>query len=283
MRPIDLTNKAIVISGASSGIGAATAVACAQAGMKVALGARRRDKLERVAEEIVALGGEHALVCEIDVADRQQCEAFVDAAVERFGGVYAVFANAGYGAELGVMEMTDEQIRRMFDVNFFGSLDLVRAGVEHFRRRGRAEGEPLAGHALFCSSCVSNMPLPYYSVYSATKACQAHVAAGMRFELAEEHVAVSSVHPIGTNSEFFDQVRSRSDRKKLIDHTPDSKLQSPAFVAGQIVNCLRRPRREVWPGWQGLGVRLGMAITGAFPGIGDGVLRKQVKQRLERD
>jgi NAD(P)-dependent dehydrogenase (short-subunit alcohol dehydrogenase family) len=272
---IDLTGKPIVITGASSGIGAATALACARAGMPVAVGARRVDKLDRVVRSIQRAGG-RAIAVPTDVSDPEQCAALIQETAARFGTVYGVFANAGYGEEIAVDVMSDQGLRAMFETNFFGSLNIVRPALSLMRQ----SPGPSRGHVLICSSCLARMTLPYYGAYSATKAAQAHIARAMKFELEPEGIHVSSIHPIGTRTEFFEQVEKVAGKTQLISHSPDAFMQSPEFVARKVVACLRRPRAEVWTGLQGGFVRFGMSVCTMFPHMGNFVLRGMVKRRL---
>jgi short-subunit dehydrogenase len=272
---IDLRDRPIAITGASSGIGAATAIACARAGMPVVLAARRADKLDTVVQRIKAEGG-RALAVACDVTDAEQCRAVVDQTVAQFGSIYAAFANAGYGEETALLEMSDEKVRAMFEANFYGTLNLVRPAARRMVDAGR-------GHVLICSSCLARMAIPYYSIYSATKASQALVGRAMAIELGPMGVHVSTVHPIGTKTEFFDTAATRSGgRSALTSHSSDRFMQSADFVASRIVRCLQRPRPEVWTGWSGKGVRLGMAICAALPGIENMVLRRMVRTRMAK-
>ncbi len=268
---IDLRGKPIAITGASSGIGAATALACADAGMPVALGARRTEQLEKLAQMIRARGG-RALPFPMDVTDPHACEAFVRACVKEFGSIYAVYANAGYGVETTVEETSDAAMRQIFEVNFFGSLNVIRPAIPYMKRAK-------AGHILLCSSCLAKLAVPYYAAYSATKAAQAHVGRAMNLELEPFGVHASVVCPIGTSTEFFDKVKTETGGSRLVVHTPKGSMQSPEVVARATVKCLRRPRAEVWTsGW----TRLGMAICNAFPGIEHRMLRKMVADRAQK-
>ncbi|HMN41441.1 MAG TPA: SDR family NAD(P)-dependent oxidoreductase [Phycisphaerales bacterium] len=272
---IDLSGRPIAITGASSGIGAATAVACARAGMPVALGARRIDRLEAVAGAIRSAGG-RAVCVGVDVTRPEDCRVLVDTCVREFGSIYAVYANAGYGEEAPLAGMSDERVRAMFETNFFGSLNVVRPALE----RMLANPGPDRGHILWCSSCLARMALPNYSVYCATKAAQAHAATAMRHELRGKGVRVSSVHPIGTRTEFFEQVQKLSGGERKTFTLPKGMYQTPEFVAARTVKCLRRPRGEVWTGLAGLSVRTGMALAMMFPGLADWSLgRMQAKGR----
>lgn len=272
MPTIDLRGRPIVITGASSGIGAATAIACAKAGMPVALGARRVDKLESIAATIRAQGG-HAITLATDVTKPEDCRALIDACVQEFGSIYAVYANAGYGEESALHEMPDERVRAMFETNFFGSLNIIRPALEHMLK---APG-PHRGHILWCSSCLARMSIPNYSIYCATKAAQAHAATAMRHELRPQHIHVSSVHPIGTRTEFFDQVQQRSGGERKTITLPRRMYQTPEFVARKTVQCLRRPRGEVWTGLSGAGVRIGMSLATMMPRLADWGLRRMGK------
>lgn len=267
---VDLTGRPICITGASAGIGAATAIECARAGMPVMLAARRADRLHGVAETIRASGGK-AEVFVVDVADPDSCARMIDATAAAFGSVYSVFANAGYGVERAIHEMTDAELRDIFEVNFFGSVHSFMPAIPKMIERG-------AGHVLLCSSCVSRFALPYYGAYSATKAAQHHIGSAMRLELEQFGVHVSTVHPVGTKTEFFDVARDRSGRADLIERTSERFMQRPERVARAVVRCLRRPCAEVWT--SGL-VRWGVALSGVAPGLTDLVLRRMVRRRLD--
>jgi short-subunit dehydrogenase len=275
--PIDLTGKPIAITGASSGIGAATALACAKAGMPVALGARRADKLETLVRQIESAGG-RAFAMTMDVTRPEQCEQLVEQTVSRFGSIYAVYANAGYGEERAVGETTDADLRAMFETNFFGSMNVIRPALA--RMLAVPGPGPERGHILFCSSCLAKMTVPFVGVYCATKAAQNHVGRAMRLELRPKGVEVSTVHPIGTRTEFFDQMAARSGGSKLTEHSPSWFMQTADFVARCTVACLRRPRAEVWPGVRGRLVRTGMALGNMMPNIADAAMRGMVNRRM---
>jgi short-subunit dehydrogenase len=289
---VDLRGRPIAITGASSGIGAATAVECARAGMPVAIGARREDRLREVAERIRAIGGKVVAV-PMDVCREEDCRRLVDAAAEAFGSLYAVFANAGYSVERPVGGMSDEELRAIFECNFFGTMHTVRAALERIRSSaagagGRAGGGASGarggrgetrGHVLICSSCLSKMTVPLVGAYSATKAAQNHVGRAMRLELAGEGIEVSTVHPVGTRTEFFEEMARRSGVDRSVQHVPEVFMQKPERVARAVVRCLRRPRAEVWTS---LGTRLGMAACVAFPGVEDFYLKRMIRRAAAR-
>lgn len=235
-----LDDRVIAITGASSGIGHATALACAHAGMDVALSARRVDLLESLAARIRALG-RRAFCLACDVASEEQVNRFIAESHRELGRLDAVLANAGYGFEAGVADMSDAQLREIFEVNFHGTLRVIRAALPIFRaQRG--------GHILITSSAVGRFTLPYYAAYTATKAAQTHIGRALRVELAPERIDVSTIHPITTTTDFFEVSAARSGRRSipLARQVSSLFIQSPERVADAIVRCLKRPVSEVW-------------------------------------
>jgi short-subunit dehydrogenase len=257
--PRKLTGKVMVITGASSGIGAATALACARAGMDLVLNARRAEPLEAVAGEARKLGRGVELVIG-DVTDAGMSARLLDAAERRFGRFDVVFANAGYGLNKPLHELDDAALRRIFDVNFFAASDLLREAARRLiaaRRRG---------HLLMCSSSIAKFTLPTFAAYSATKAAQHHVCQAMRIELKSYGIDVSSVHPITTETGFSAVAAELSGQPpgamSPADQLPRWLRQTPEVVADAIVRCLRRPTPEVWTSTI---VRILAPILSAFP------------------
>jgi len=270
-------NRVVVVTGASSGIGAATARACAASGMRVVLVARRADRLRKVADACEDAGGKaHALA--IDVAAAGASEEILAHAVSAFGRVDVVFANAGYGTRAGLIDMSERDLRAMFDVNFFAALSLCRAAA----RRWIAAGQP--GHLIMSSSCIGKFPLAYHGAYCATKASQAMACAALRAELQSHRIAVSSVHPITTKTEFFVESDRRSgagdSTTEVPDHAPSFLVQSPERVAAAVVRCMHRPVPEVWTSSL---VRLSAALFTAWPWLLHQVLDRQAVMERDQD
>jgi short-subunit dehydrogenase len=267
---VDLAGKPIAITGASSGIGRATAIACARAGMPVVVAARRLDRLESVVQEIRAAGGRAEAIA-ADVSREADCRAVVDRTVDAFGSIYAVFANAGYGLEKPVLECSEAELRAIFESNFWGTLHTVRPALERML-------PAKSGHVLICSSCLSKIGMPFHAAYTATKAAQDHFARALRLELRATGVHVSSVHPIGTRTEFFDQSEERSGGRRA-PRPPSFFMQPPERVANAVVRCLRRPKGEVWTS---LPSRLAFAAGVAFPRLTDALLSRMVPRQQSR-
>ena len=141
---MEIRGKTALVTGASEGIGRATALALARAGARVVAAARRRDRLDAVVAEIEGAGGQ-ALAVVADVADDASVEAMASEAEERFGGTDILVNNAGYGLTGPLSELEVDAVRRNFEVNVFGVLRCVRAVVPGMRRRG-------AGHVVNVSS-----------------------------------------------------------------------------------------------------------------------------------
>lgn len=264
----NLKSRTVVITGASSGIGAATAIACAEAGMHVVLGARRVDRLEEVAAQVRDLG-RNAHVVPGDVTDPGNIEALLDATDD----VHAVFANAGYGMRRRTTNEAPDVHRAMFDVNYFASVDLARTAAQRWLDAGRG------GHILMCSSCLSKFSLPQHGAYSATKAAQNAVCQAMRLEMAGSGIYVSSVHPITTTTEFTFASAERDGRPAPASnrpaHAPGLFVQSPERVARAVVRCLKRPRPEVWTSHI---VRIVAGVSTVFPRFGDYVIQRQARK-----
>lgn len=266
--PRTIDNRSIIVTGASSGIGAATAIACADAGMHVVLNARRADRLRDLAARIESLD-RRATVIAGDVTEPDISQRMLDAASDLPGGLYAVFANAGYGTDRPTHEMTMDEVRAMFEVNFFAAFDLVQRAARTLMERSAS------GHLLMCSSCLAKFTMPGTGVYSASKAAQNHVCRAMRAELRAHNVDVTSVHPVGTRTEFFEVSAERAGKRgrgaTVADRTPRMFMQSPERVAFAVVRCLRRPKPEVWTSTL---VRLMAGVMTMSPRLGDFAMRR---------
>ena len=192
-----MADPVMLITGASSGIGAATARAAA-ADYRLVLAARRQEELEALAEE---LGGEErALAVRCDVNEWDEVEAMRDAALERFGRIDVVFANAGFGATRGFTEESVEHWRSMVLTNVFGVALTIRATLPHLLERGD-------GHILVTSSVAGRRALPG-SLYSATKWAATAIGEALRQELRQMHdnhgIKVTLIEPGMTDTPFFD-------------------------------------------------------------------------------
>jgi NADP-dependent 3-hydroxy acid dehydrogenase YdfG len=182
-----------LITGASSGIGAATARHAADAGYRVVLAARSTDKLEQLAAE---LGGpERAIAVTCDVRDFAQQEAMVQAALDAFGRIDVAFANAGFGGPRGFLNGTPELWRDMVLTNVLGCAYTIRATIPPLKES--------VGHLLLTSSVAGRRALPG-SLYSATKHAVTAMAEAARQDLNDSGIRVTSIEPGMVDTPFFD-------------------------------------------------------------------------------
>jgi NADP-dependent 3-hydroxy acid dehydrogenase YdfG len=211
--------RVLLITGASTGIGAETARQAVARGWRVALGARSEDKLRELAAE---LGDDAALPKRCDVTEWEDQERFVAAAIERFGQVDAVLANAGFGAKRGFLEETPEQWRSMVLTNVLGVAYSIRAALPHFKDRG-------AGHFLLTSSVAGRRALPG-SLYSSTKWAVTGMGEALRQEMAETPIKVTLIEPGMVATPFFDDPVSGALEAPDIARAILYALDEPAHV-----------------------------------------------------
>ena len=249
-----IVGRVLLITGASSGIGAETAVQAARGGMDVVLMARRRDRLEKVAERVRAYGRREYIAVG-DVAVEADVARTVDAGAAHFGRLDAVLANAGYGFNTPVLDTDETAHRHIFDVNYFGTVHTLKHGAAALQQT--PDG---LRHLLVTTSSASEIAPPLFGAYAATKAAQDALAQAMRAEVAASGLKVTTIHPIGTRTEFFEAAAARSGGRSL--NTPESMMQSGEHVARQIINALERPVPEVWPSRP---ARFALAAATAFP------------------
>ena len=265
----NLREMVVAITGASAGIGKALAGQLSESGARLALCARRIEKLEELNR---ALGGGHVVV-KADVAVRAECEAFVAGTLERFGRIDTLVANAGYGLYRLTHEMDGDDIRRMFATNVFGTTDLIHAAVPHMMKQDLRPGEKVRGQIMIVSSAAARRGLPYLGPYSATKAAQLSIAEAMRVELRPHRIFVTSVHPIMTKTEFGTLAEQSGDVKlprdsRVVTQTVDQ-------VARAIIRGIERPRPEVWPHRAS---RWALGLATLAPRISDKLMKKYLRE-----
>lgn len=189
--------KVMVVTGAGSGIGAATARAIKDR-YRLVLAGRRLEPLEELAAELG--GAENAIAVSCDVTDWDQVEALAESAVESFGGIDAVFANAGFGANRGFLEESPEHWRSMVLTNVLGPALTIRATLPHLLEKGD-------GHFLITSSIAGRRALPG-SLYSATKFAATAMGESLRAELRARddgnRIRVTLIEPGMVDTPFFD-------------------------------------------------------------------------------
>lgn len=231
-----LQGTVVAITGASSGIGREAARLLVEAGAKVALGARRLDRLDALVEE---LGSENAIAVAMDVTKAQENNDFISRTVAAFGRLDSVIANAGLGHYGGISDTSDADIANMINVNYTGTVWTVRAAVPELRK-GKG------GDVVIVSSVAGLRGGADEAVYAGTKFAQVGLAGSLDRELSPEGIRVTAICPAGTNTEFaIGSGRTQGDPAL-------AKYLHPADVAFQIVTALQQPRRlrtTIWASW----------------------------------
>lgn len=229
------SSKVVAITGASSGIGRAAALALAADGATIVASARRADMLNSLVAEIAAAGG-RALAVAGDVTNESDMKALVARSVEAYGRVDVMICNAGFGFYGPIDETPTDIVRRMMDVNVLGTIYAARAALEVFRKQGH-------GHIIAISSIAGRRGIGGSSLYSATKAAQIGFIEGLRPEFLGTNLHASIVYPVSTQTEFRDAIAR--DYGHVVQGV--GPLQPVETVARAIVACVRRPRAEVYP------------------------------------
>jgi 3-oxoacyl-[acyl-carrier protein] reductase len=233
----DLSSTVVAITGASSGIGAATARLLVEAGARVAIQARRQERLAQLVDE---LGSDHVVAVPGDVRDPAQARALVEGAVEKFGRLDSIVVNAGMGAYGGILDATDDELTTMLRTNIDSSVWAVRAAVAQFRHVG--EG----GDIVVISSVAGLRGGGSEAVYAATKFAQVGLAGSLDREVRTEGIRVSTLCPAGVHTEFAIG-RGRTEGDPSLDD-----FMQPEDLGAAVVTVLRQPRRmrtTLWAMW----------------------------------
>ena len=193
-----LSGTVVAITGASAGIGEATARRAARDGASVALSARRADRLRALEQEINSAGGA-ALAVAGDVTRAGDMEALVEQTVQRFGRLDVMVCNAGIGYHGPLDETSPDDMRRIVDVNLMGTLYAARAALAVMRRQNR-------DHIIAVSSIAGRRGVGGSSVYAATKAAQIGLIEALRAEFVDTPLRASIIYPVSTRTEFHDAI-----------------------------------------------------------------------------
>ncbi|HKB13191.1 MAG TPA: SDR family NAD(P)-dependent oxidoreductase [Vicinamibacterales bacterium] len=255
-----MTRRVVAITGASAGIGRATAIRLARDGAAVAICARREERLARVADEIRAAGGEPLPVV-ADVTREPDMEQFVAATVDRFARLDVIVCNAGFGIAGAIDDIAPGQMQKLIDVNFTGTYLAARAALRVFRRQGY-------GHVIVVSSIVGKRGVPYMGAYAATKFAQVGLAECLRAEVAGSKIRVSVVYPVSTDTEFFDVMSHETGVAVTRAAGPRQDVEA---VAEAIVRAIDRPVPEVYPYFKS---RFLVVLNALAPGFTDRVVQR---------
>jgi len=267
LRP--LSDQVMVITGASSGIGLATAQMTATKGVKLVLASRNKSALADAVHEIEADGGE-AMYMVADVAFRDDLEAVARAAVRRFGRIDTWVNNAGLSIYGRLQEVSEEDHRRLFDVNFWGVVNGSLVAAAHLREHG--------GAIINLGSEVSDLAIPVQGMYAASKHAVKGFTDALRIELEEEGapISVTLIKPAAIDTPFPQHAKNYMER--------EAKLPPPVYhpneVARAILHAATRPTRDIFVGGAG---KLFSVLNRFAPRIVDWVNERMMTKEHFRD
>ena len=230
-----IEGRTAIITGASSGIGQATAALLTEERVNVVLASRNRKKLETLALDLVSLPG-RTLVVPTDVTDRLAVEALVRKTAEAFGGVDILINNAGTGLFAPIADGNPDNMRRLFEVNFWGAINCIQAAVPYMQSQGR-------GHIVNVTSIAAKISAPYMGIYSATKFALSAVSDALRSELAGSGVGVSTVYPGLTQTSFMENMTQEVEVPAI---PPVARFVGSDAVARRIVQSIRLGLRDAY-------------------------------------
>jgi NADP-dependent 3-hydroxy acid dehydrogenase YdfG len=259
-----LKGSVVLITGASSGFGAAAAKRFSQEGCKVILAARRIERLEEIADEIRARGGD-ALPLAVDVTQPAQIEAMVKAALDHYGRIDILFNNAGFG-RLDWFEVLDpvKDIQGQITVDLLGVIWTARAVVPQMYKQG-------SGHIINMSSMAGWAAPPLYTVYSAAKFGVRGFTEALRREAAPFGVNVSAIYPGGAATEFQNHVGQNKAKQRF--KTPRWLSLTADDIARAVVGLAKRPRRSLILPWM---MMFSLIVNSHFTGLSDSIQARAV-------
>ena len=232
-----LDKKRILLTGASSGIGAVLASMLAKEGADLVLLARRRERLQDIANQIARQGSNQKVVLvDGDVTDSEVRRRAVLSAVEQLGGLDILINNAGVGAMAQVEDSTQETLRRVFEVNFFSLFELTQLALPHLKKGA----EPMVVNL---SSIVGLRGVPHYGVYGSAKFAVSGLSETMRAEFSKHGIDVLLVCPGTTQTEFFDVLCQDTSKPKLPIHRPVTS----EYVSSRIVRAMKQGKHKIIP------------------------------------
>ena len=261
----DLRDRVVLITGASSGIGRASAIAFHRAGARVVAAARSLDKLEALVDE---LGSDRIAAVPLDVTDPAQREAALRFARQRFGPIDVLVNNAGWASFSSVVHTPQEHVEHMLRLNLAAPIALIQAVLPEMLERG-------SGQIINVSSVVGYQPIPRMTIYCATKSALNGLTTGLRMELKGAGVDVLLVAPGSTATPFFEAAGNVDVKRTQFGRT----RYTPQRVARQMVRSSRRRRREVTLTAEGKTITLVRRLSHR---LADAIIQQVAKRAIPR-
>ncbi len=251
------TDKVVIVTGASSGIGRATALEFARNGSRVVIAARSAEKLEKLNEEITALGAE-ALACVTDVSIEDDCRKMVEETVRKFGTVDILINNAGISMRALFADVDLSVLKRLMDVNFWGTVYCTKYALPYIvSNRGSIVG---------VSSTAGFHGLPGRTGYSASKFAIHGFLETLRIENLKKKLHVMIIAPGFTASEIRKNALMADGTPQGMSPRQEKKLNSPEFVARWVLKGIRKKKRNKIMTWAG---RLTALLQRIIPAVVD--------------
>lgn len=233
---MSIRGKVVLVTGASSGIGAATARKLAAEGVVVGLAARRKERLDALVTEITGGGGK-AVALPADVTDPASCKAAADALITQFGRIDVLVNNAGLMPLSSVDSLKVDEWKRMVDVNISGVLNATAAVLPQMIAQH-------SGHIFNMSSIAGRKVFTGLAVYCATKAAVTAFSDGLRMEIGPKHnIRVTCIQPGAVKSELYEQITDASYRKQMDDLAASMTYLEGDDIADTILFALKAPSR----------------------------------------
>ena len=235
---MDIKDKVVIVTGASAGIGLATARAAALAGAKVVLAARSIDQLTQLSEELQR-EGHAALVIPTDMRQPAEVTRLIEAAVQHYGRIDVLINNAGQAIAGTVADLDLDAYRQVIELNMFGPIYAIQASVPKMRAQG-------GGIIVNISSMVSKMHIPGLGGYASTKTALNMLSDTARGELASDNIRVITVYPRMTATDFGrNSLGNRQVRQQQrANAAPGVVVDTPEYVAGKILEAIQKEPAE---------------------------------------
>jgi short-subunit dehydrogenase len=259
-----LQGKVAVITGASMGIGEAIAQLFLQEGAKLVLCARDLARLEAAAQRIAGTA-ENTLCLTCDVGKRDQVDALIEAAVKRFGRIDILVNNAGFGLNDSVEKIRIDQLRQMFDTNFFGMMECIQAAIPVMRRQG-------GGDIVNISSVSGHISTPYSGGYAATKHAMQAIGMAARMELKRQNINVVTICP-GYIATDFAKNMIKGSQPERVGGSVRYAASADVVARDTLKAVLKRKRQAVTPWFYWIAIKLYQNA----PGLVERQVRKALK------
>jgi short-subunit dehydrogenase len=247
---MELKNKIVLITGASSGIGAATAKAFARCGTHTVITARTTESLQKLSAEI---NNRKTYPFTFDITDYNQITTLCQTIISRFGKIDVLINNAGVGLYASIEKMTRKDYNTLFDTNLTGPILLMQQIIPAMRTNG-------GGLIINISSMISFISTPQSGAYRASKSALNCISDAVRIESAKDNIRVITVYPGLTSTNFFKNALPAGSKTP---HTiPRLRGRSPEFVAEKIVLAAQKEPAEMYMSWYG---KIGSKLIICFP------------------